>query len=80
MPMALSQSGLPTYRARLRFRLIKRLNIEANEHRLSMAGTEVVLAAQTPDAPICDREWLVMNARSLAPRPEGTHSARVASP
>lgn len=37
-----------TWRARLRFRLQKKLTIEANEHRLQVAGHEVVLTPPTP--------------------------------
>lgn len=60
-----SAASKPSYRARLRFRLQKKLNIEANEYRFNVAGREVVLAALTPDCAIRDSEWLVMNTRGL---------------
>jgi hypothetical protein len=43
-----------TWRARLRFRLQTKLIIEANEHRLQIAGREVVLTPPTPDLKIGD--------------------------
>lgn len=55
-----------TFRARLRFRLKKKLGIADGEHRLTVAGREVVLASPTPDTPIRDSEWLVMNARGFS--------------
>lgn len=54
-----------TWRARLRFRLQKRLTIEANEHRLRVAGREVVLTPPTPDLKISDSPWLIMNTRGF---------------
>jgi hypothetical protein len=38
-----------TYRARLRFRLQKKVKIDANEHRFTVAGREVVLRPPTPE-------------------------------
>ena len=61
----MSTTTVGTFRTRLRFRVQKKLNIEANEHRLVVAGREVVLAAPTPETFICDSEWLVMNARGF---------------
>lgn len=55
-----------TYRARLRFRLQKKLNIAANEYRFAVAGREVFLSAPTPEQTIRDSEWLVMNTRGFA--------------
>lgn len=55
-----------SYRARLRFRLQKKLNIATNEHRFAVAGREVVLSAPTPEQTIRDSEWLVMNTRGFA--------------
>lgn len=52
-----------TYRARLRFRLLKKLNIEATEHRLVVSQHEVVLTAPDHTTLIRDSEWLVLNAR-----------------
>jgi len=53
------------YRARLRFRLIKKLNIAATSHIVSVDDVAVELSAQTPETNICDSEWLVFNARGL---------------
>ncbi|MBE3065695.1 MAG: hypothetical protein IMZ69_11845, partial [Spirochaetes bacterium] len=55
-----------TYRARLRFRVQKKLNISAASHTLTVADQEVVLAAEMPDTPIQASGWLVMNARGFA--------------
>lgn len=55
----------PTYRARLRFRLLKKLRIDALEHRFQVARREAVLSAAVPDVPIRDSEWLVINVRGL---------------
>ena len=54
-----------TYRARLRFRLQKKLKIEATEHRFRVAGREVVLTPQVEGETIHESEWLVMNARGF---------------
>jgi hypothetical protein len=54
-----------TWRARLRFRLQKKLAIEANEHRLQVAGYQVVLTPPTSDQKIGDSPWLIMNARGF---------------
>jgi hypothetical protein len=55
-----------SYRARLRFRLQKKLNIATHEHCLTVAGREVKLSAPTPEQSIRDSECLVMNARGFA--------------
>jgi len=60
----------PSYRTRLRFRLQKKLDIKTNEHRFTIGGCEVVLAAPTPDCAICDSEWLVINTRGFASEEE----------
>ncbi len=59
-----------TWRARLRFRVQKKIRIDGNEHRLQIAGREVVLTAPTPDLKIMDSEWLIMNARGFASEDE----------
>jgi hypothetical protein len=59
-----------TWRARLRFRLQKKIRIDGNERRLQIAGREVVLAPPTPDLKIMDSEWLIMNARGFASEDE----------
>jgi len=59
-----------TWRARLRFRLQKKIRIDGKEHRLQIAGREVVLTPPTPDLKIMDSEWLIMNARGFASEDE----------
>jgi hypothetical protein len=59
-------SAPETFRVRLRFRLQKKLNVQAREYRLVVVGRELVLSAPLPDTDICDSEWLVMNARGFA--------------
>ena len=54
------------YRARLRFRLQKKLNIAAREHKFAIKGREVVLTPALPDIDIGDSEWLVLNTRGFA--------------
>lgn len=54
------------YRARLRFRLLKKLSIYEPEYLLAVAGREVVLSSPLPDTPIRDNEWLIMNARGFS--------------
>ena len=54
-----------TYRSRFRFRLLKSLNIENPEHRVTVAGREVVLTSDIHGKAIRDSDWLVMNARGF---------------
>jgi hypothetical protein len=63
-------SDVTTYRARLRFRVIKKLNIDANEHRLAVAGREIVLTPPKPERKIKESEWLIMNTRGFATEEE----------
>jgi hypothetical protein len=65
-----------TWRARLRFRIQKKLTIDANEHRLNVAGREVVLTPPTPDLTIGDSPWLIMNARSFTTEDEARDFGR----
>ncbi len=58
--------AVPTYRARLRFRLQKKLKIDANEQRLTVADRDLVLSAPQPEQNISDSEWLVINGRGFA--------------
>src|SRR5690349_10318868 len=58
------------WRVRLRFRLQKKIRIDANEQRLQIAGHEVVLTPPTPDLKILDSAWLIMNARGFASEDE----------
>lgn len=62
--MTLAQNS-PTYRVRLRFRLLKKLGIDAQEHRFQVGPREAILSAAVPDVPIRDSEWLVLNIRGL---------------
>jgi hypothetical protein len=64
-PEGSARTAAPTYRARLRFRLQKKLNVDAAERRLEVAGRELVLSSPKPDTPIRDSEWLGMNARGF---------------
>lgn len=65
-----------TWRARLRFRLQKKIRINANERRVQIAGREVVLTPPTPDLMIMDSEWLIMNARGFASEDEARQFGR----
>jgi hypothetical protein len=58
-------SNPETYRARFRFRLQKKLNIEAKEYRFNIGACQVVLSPPLPDINICDSEWLTMNTREF---------------
>jgi hypothetical protein len=62
-----------TYRARLRFRLHRKLNINAQEHRLMIKGHEVALAPALHDVKISESEWLVFNTRGFATSEEATN-------
>jgi hypothetical protein len=64
------------WRVRLRFRLQKKIRIDANEHRLQIAGREVVLTPPTPDLKIMDSAWLIMNARGFDSENEATEYGR----
>jgi hypothetical protein len=55
----------PTYRVCLRFRLLKKLGIDAPEHQFRVGQHEAVLSAAGPDVSIRDSEWLVINVRGL---------------
>jgi hypothetical protein len=55
-----------TYRARLRFRVQKRLNLEPEQHVLGVSDREVVLSPHLPERANRDSDWLVMNARGFS--------------
>ena len=55
----------PTYRVRLRFRLLKKLGVDATEYRFQVGHREAVLSAVAPDGAIKDSEWLVINVRGF---------------
>lgn len=62
----IAKSASDAFRVRLRFRVQKKLNLEAESHALAVDDRNVVLSPQLPDRPIKDSEWLVMNACGLA--------------
>lgn len=61
-----------TYRARLRIRLEKPLNISGNEHKIAVAKREVVLSAPQPEQSIADSNWLVFNTRGFSTEEEAS--------
>lgn len=65
-----------TYRARLRFRVLKKLNIDAAERTFTVAGRDVVLSPAVPDSLLCDSEWLIMNARGFETEDEARQFGR----
>lgn len=54
-----------TYRARIRFRVAKRLNVSDSKYPFTVAGREALLQAQTEETSIQDSEWLVINTRGF---------------
>jgi hypothetical protein len=66
----------PRYRARLRFRVLKKLDIDAREHRFPVAGREAILEPGMPDRAIRDSEWLIINARDFSTEEEARQFAR----
>jgi hypothetical protein len=66
-----------TFRVRFRFWVQTKLSLQEKERRLTIAGREVVLSAQSPDSDIADNEWLVMNARGFESKEEAAEFARV---
>lgn len=59
-------SDAKSYRARFRFRVLKRLKIDAHEIRFQIEGQEAVLSAATDSETIDNSDWLVINARGFA--------------
>ncbi len=51
-----------TWRARLRFRVLNKLNVDATEQHLKVSGREVVLKPAKPDVKIVESEWLILSA------------------
>ena len=51
-------------------RLQKKIRIDGNEHRLQIAGREVVLTPPTPNLKIMDSEWFIMNSSGFASEDE----------
>jgi hypothetical protein len=63
-------TGQQTYRARLRFRLNKKLHIASREHKISVKGRDLVLAPPLPNVDIADSDWLVFNTRGFSSEEE----------
>lgn len=59
-----------TYRARLRFRVTKKLNIADAKRTLTIADREVVLSTPEDAKPIKESEWLVLNTRGFSTEAE----------
>ncbi len=69
------------YRARLRFRIQKKLNIDDAKLTLTIAGRDVVLSGPEDSKPIKECEWLVLNTRGFSSEGEARdfgHKLRVA--
>lgn len=65
-----------TYRARLRFRIQKKLNIDDTSRTLAIAGRDVVLSSPEGAKPIKECEWLVLNARGFSTEEEACDFGR----
>lgn len=59
-----------TYRARIRFRIAKKLNVADSKYLFKVAGRDALLQAPTEETSIQDSEWLVINTRGF-PDEEG---------
>lgn len=70
MSAAASTPPVSTFRARLRFRLQKKLDINEPEYRLTVAGREIVLSSPVRETLIRDSEWLIMNTRNFSTEDE----------
>lgn len=55
-----------TYRARIRFRVAKKLNVTDSKYLFTVAGREALLQAPTEETSIQDSDWLVINTRGFA--------------
>jgi len=55
-----------TYRARIRFRVAKKLNVADSKYPFEVAGRDALLQASTEETLIQDSEWLVINTRGFA--------------
>ena len=61
---------MTAFRARFRFRLHTKLNLDYPEHQLRIDGRNVVLSTPHPTTLIKDSEWLHMNAKGFASESE----------
>jgi hypothetical protein len=71
-----------TYRARFRFKVLKKLRIPENEHGIKIAGRDVVISPPQTDELISDSDWLIVNARGFHSATEPTtfaHKLRAAA-
>lgn len=55
-----------TYRARIRFRTAKKLQVIENDYSFTVAGRNALLQPQNDKVAIQDSEWLVVNTRGFA--------------
>jgi hypothetical protein len=55
-----------TYRARIRFRIAKKLKVTENDYSFAVAGRNVLLQPQNDTVAIQDSEWLIVNTRGFA--------------
>ncbi len=55
-----------TYRARIRFRVAKQLNVADSKYPFKVAGQEALMQSPTEGTSIHDSEWLVINTRGFA--------------
>lgn len=81
MTELLSNLDPRAYRARLRFRIQKKLNIDDAKRTLAIAGRDVVLSGPEDSKPIKECEWLVLNTRGFSSEGEARdfgHKLRVA--
>lgn len=70
-----------TFRMRLRARVLRKLNIQAHDYHVQVAGHEFRLSASLPETNISDSEWIVFNSRGFASEPEARlfgHKVRAA--
>ncbi len=57
---------IDSYRARIRFRVAKKLNVPSSKHPFKVGGWEALLQAPTEETLIQDSDWLIVNIRGFA--------------
>jgi hypothetical protein len=75
-------NDIETYRARFRFKVLKKLRIPEREHRIKVAGRDVVISPPQTNELISASDWLIMNARGFHSASEATtfaHKLRAAA-
>jgi len=65
-------NDIETYRARFRFRVLKKLGIPEREHRIKVAGRDVVISPPQTNELISGSNWLIVNARGFHSATEAT--------